>query len=268
MGRGPGRTVAHLGLAAALACCALGCGGIDLGGANVFSVDDEWRLGRELSARVEREKDIHRDPEVERLIDELGHELVQHGRFASREWNFHVIREDTVNAFNIPGGHVYVHDALVLAAGDAAEFMAVLAHETAHGTRRHGTQQVTAAYGLSVIVDMAFGRNPSAVEGLAANVLAGGILADYSREMEREADAEGLRLMVAAGYDPEGMVRFFSRLLELRQRRPNEIERFLGSHPLTESRIADVRQRIEDLEDRGASRTTSDRFDRLRRLVR
>ena len=258
---------AALVLTAILAGTLVSCSAMDLGGANVFSVDQEWELGRKLAADIEKEMNVVHDPEIERLVQSLGMELVSKSAMAGREWRFHVVRSDEVNAFNIPGGHVYVHDGLIRAASDASELMSVMAHETAHGVQRHATQQYTKAYGLSVLAAMALGNEASALEELAANVAAGGTLAHYSRDAEREADQVGLRLMTAAGYDPNGMVRFFEKLLQLRQREPNRLERLFASHPLAESRIAEARAYIATL-PAGGHRTDSDAFTRLKAAVR
>jgi predicted Zn-dependent protease len=264
---GRARPTAAAGVALTALGLVAGCGGLDLGSTNVFGLDDEWRLGAQLAADLRREVTLDEDPEVVRAINELGQELVRHGRLADRPWELHVVRDDELNAFNIPGGHVYVHSGLIRAAGDASELMSVLAHETAHGMERHGTQQLTKAYGITLLLDLALGRSPGVLAGIGANIAAGGTLAHYSREAEREADAEGLRLLTAAGWDPEGMVRMFERLIERRQRQPNDLERFFASHPMTETRLADTRRRIAELPAGQGYRRDSETFRRLQQRV-
>lgn len=244
----------------------LGCGSLDLGDANIFSVQDEWRLGQQLAADIARDRPLVRDAEAQRLMQSLGEEVLLGGDLAQLPWGFHVVDSDEVNAFNIPGGHVYVNEGLVCAADDAAELMGVVSHEVAHGLERHATQQVTKAYGVSFLLDMALGREAGALEQLAANLAAGGTLAHYSREAEREADAVGVQLMAAAGYDPTGMADFFEKLIAMRQRQPNRVDRFFASHPVTETRIARVTQQVAELPNRRTTRH-DERFDRLRQIL-
>lgn len=246
-----------------------GCSGVDLGSFNLFSVQDEWKLGRQIADEAERSLELIDDAEALRLLNAMGQQLVQQSSMRELEWSFHLVRADEVNAFNIPGGHVYVNSGLVAAAENASEFMGVLAHETAHGTQRHATQQITRAYSLQIALDMALGRNTGALKGLAANLLAGGTLSHYSREAEREADHVGVRLMAAAGYDPNGMVEFFGRLLDLRSSRPGRVQQFFASHPLTETRIQNAQSSIATLPVQAGWRTDDPAFRSLKaRLAR
>ena len=258
-------------LSSLLVSLALGCAslpGIDE--VNAFSVQDEWRLGAELEAEYEKRLVLVRDPEAQRLVNELGLELVRQGRLADRPWEFHLVQADEINAFNIPGGHVYVNTGLVLASADGSELVGVLGHETAHGMERHATQQLTRAYGLQVMLSLALGKDAGVLEDIAANLAASGTLAHYSREAEREADAEGVRLLHAAGWDPNGLPRMFEKLLAARGDAPGRVEQFFASHPMTENRLAEVRAAIAALPNGGAGgRSDSAAFralkDRLRR---
>ena len=257
-------------LAGALALAALGCAslpGIDE--VNAFTVEDEWRLGSELAAEYDKKLDLVRDARALQLLNELGAQLVAQGRFADRPWTFHIVRDEEWNAFNIPVGHVYVNTGLVLAAGDGAELMGVLAHETAHGMERHATLQLTRAYGLQVVLGMALGRNASVLEDIAANLAASGTLAHYSRGAEREADQEGLRLASAAGWDPRGLSRFFDKLTAQQRTDPGRVARFFASHPPSQTRSDDVEAAVASLPRTGSWRTDSPAFQELRaRLAR
>lgn len=265
MSRAAAPVVAALFALSSLACA--GLPGVDE--VNAFTVQDEWRLGSELEAEYEQRLDLVRDPQALALLNELGQQLVRQGRLADRPWEFHLVRADELNAFNIPGGHVYVNTGLVLAAEEGAELMGVMAHEAAHGMERHATQQLTRAYGLQVMLSLALGKDAGVLEDIAANLAASGTLAHYSREAEREADREGVRLMHAAGWDPRGLRRMFERLLSARERAPGRVERFFASHPVTESRLQDVQEAVAALPGGGAGgRSDSEDFRRLQQRLR
>ena len=101
-----------------------------------------------------------------------------HTELADRPWQFHLVNAPVVNAFNIPGGHVYVFTGLVEQAETLDEFAGVVAHEVAHGSARHGTQILTRAYGLSELLTPKETSGDSGVGDLAAAVLVLG----YSRD--------------------------------------------------------------------------------------
>lgn len=221
--------------------------GVNRGDLNLVSLEDEWRLGQQLEADIAKKVRLVNDRAAVRYVDRMGQRIVSRTELAELPWEFHIVADDSVNAFNVPGGHVYVHSGLIRAAGSASELAGVMAHEIAHGVARHGTEQLTRAQGLSIVAGVALGQNPGAVEQIATQILGGGALAKFSRNAEREADELGVRHMHAAGYDPRGMAEMFEVLLEERRRRPSSVERFFSSHPLTESRIAEVREDAAEL---------------------
>ncbi|HUP25477.1 MAG TPA: M48 family metallopeptidase [Thermoanaerobaculia bacterium] len=235
------------------ACATLGGGG----GFNLLSLEQEWQLGQQLAQDVAKQVRLSRDRAVNDYVSSMGQRLVRHTELGHLPWEFHVIEDPAINAFNMPGGHVYVHTGLIAAAGNASELAAVMAHEISHGVSRHGTENLTRAYGASMLASLLLGEDAKTHERLAAEILAGGALAKFSRDAEREADRLGMRTMYQAGYDPRGMVGIFETLLEQRKRRPNAVASLFSSHPLTEARIAEARQMASEL-PRKTSLVTND----------
>lgn len=231
--------------------------GVNQGDFNLVSLEEEWQLGRQLERDVNQKVRLANDSTLERYVESLGQRLVAQTELANLPWSFHVVADPQINAFNIPGGHVYVNTGLIAASGDVAELAGVMAHEIAHGTARHGTEQLTRSYGLSLIAGAALGQNPEAYQQILAQVLGGGALAKFSRDAEREADTLGIRYMARAGYDPLGMARMFETLLSQRRRQPSAVEQFFSSHPLTEERIREVRQEAQRVGGGGTSRDPS-----------
>lgn len=213
-----------------------------LGDFNLISIEEEWELGRRLEADIAKQLTLVNDQAALAYVNQVGRKLVAQTEMAQLPWKFHIVADEQVNAFNIPGGHVYVYTGLIAAADSAAELAGVMAHETAHGVARHATEQLTKSYGLSILAGVVLGQDPAVYERILAQVVGAGTLAKFSRDAEREADSLGVRFMHAAGYDPRGMASMFEELLERRRRRPGSVQRFFSSHPLTEERIADVRR--------------------------
>jgi predicted Zn-dependent protease len=166
---------------------------------------------------------------------------------ASRPWQFHVVDDKEINAFNIPGGHVYIHSGLVAQARSYSEMAAVMGHEISHGLARHGVENMTKQYGIMVVASLVLGQNPAVYQEVLASVLAGGAIMRFSRAAEEEADRLAVTYLYGAGIDPQGMVTFFNKLLEIRGSRPGALEQFFSSHPLTEDRIRDTQNQIDGL---------------------
>jgi predicted Zn-dependent protease len=237
---------------ATLLTAACGSGG-GAGDFNLISIEEEWQLGAQLSQDIARQVRLSNDPTLNNYINDMGQRIVAQtpAPFNRLPWQFHVVDDPAINAFAIPGGHVYVHTGLIANADNAAEVAGVMAHEISHVTARHSTEQISRQYGLSVLAGVALGNNPGALAQIATQILAGGALARFSREAEREADERGIQAMAAAGYNPIGMATMFEELLEHRQSRPGGVEQFFSTHPLTEERVRDARNRAQRIGERG-----------------
>lgn len=233
---------------------AAGCG--SSGGAsdfNLISIEEEWQLGAQLSQDIARQVRLSNDPTLNSYVSQMGQKIVAQTPepFNRLPWQFHVVEDPAINAFAIPGGHVYVHTGLIANSDNAAELAGVMAHEISHVTARHTTEQMSKQYGLSVLAGIALGQDPNALAQLAAQILAGGAMARFSREAEREADERGIQAMARAGYNPIGMATMFEELLEHRKGQPGRVEQFFSTHPLTEERARDARTRAAQIGERG-----------------
>ena len=205
--------------------------------------------------------DVVSDPEANRFLNELGSELLEASSsdLARRRWTFHLVADDSVNAFNIPGGHVYVNTGLVKALGTHAELASVVGHEAGHGLARHGTRQLSAQYGLSILMSLVLGSDPSATSQIVSSFAAGSALMKFSRDDEIQADRTAIHLMYGAGIDPQGAVDMLEVLESLQERDPSRIDRLLASHPLPSDRIATARERVDSLPPKaGLRRQTGD----------
>jgi len=211
-------------------------------GLNLVSVDEEWEMGRQIEQDINRQVRIVNDPTLQRYVEQMGQRIVRETPMANRQWKFYVVQDPAINAFNAPGGLVYVYTGLIAQAENSAELAGVVAHEIAHGVARHGTQRLSQVYGLNVAASILLGSDPGLAQQVAGQIVAGGAVASFSRGQEREADQLGVRYMAAAGHDPEGMATLLEKLIADRQRRPGAVEQFFSTHPLTEERVREVRR--------------------------
>ena len=244
----PAACAGALALVLAVAALVAGCASLGGGGGfNLVSIEDEWRMRDDLRRQVAAQKRVVRDPAAEAYLRRIGQRLVAGTALAGRRWDFGIVDDGTLNAFNLPGGLVYVHTGLIREADTLDQLTGVLAHEIGHGVARHGTQLMTRAYGLEAIAAIVLGKDPSQSEQLLARVVGTGVLNDNSREFEREADSLAVRTTHAAGFDPRGIPEFFRALEQRRRREPSKVERFFSSHPMDAERIRDTEALIAGL---------------------
>jgi predicted Zn-dependent protease len=220
---------------------ALGCASGSTGG---VSLQDEWQLGNQMAAQVEQQYKLVRDPAALAYVRSVGEKIHAHTPMASLPFDYEIVDDPAINAFSLPGGHVYVNTGLIGAASKADELAGVLAHETAHVTQRHVVKQLVQQQQINTLGSILLGQNPGGLQTLLAQVVAGGAMARFSRADEKEADDRGLEFMQAAGYDPHGMLDMFLRLQQEEKSRPGAVERFFADHPMTQDRINDIQKRV------------------------
>ncbi len=212
------------------------------------SQESEESLGQELAAQVERELPLSNDAPLDAWVDALGARLSRVADSAGRTWNFTVVDRDDLNAFAIPGGHIYIHRGLLARAGDMSEVAGVLGHEIAHVTLRHSVQQMRQRTKANVVVTLFCGITGwcgSDVARAAIQLGGAALFAKYSREDETDADSAAVTYLVAAGIDPAGVSDMFRRISAVRERAPGAIEAFFASHPLDEERIQKTSALVE-----------------------
>lgn len=232
-------------------------------GFNLISLEEEKQLGDRFAKEVEKQQRVVTDPQVQTYVNRLGNRLLTGVRAREFDYTFKVVKDDSVNAFAVPGGHIYLHSGLIKTARNETELAAVVAHELNHGVARHGTQQLTQQYGLALVSQLVLGQNQNLLAQLAASLFGQGATMSYSRGMENQADFLAVETMYRSGYDPRGMVDFFSKLDKISQRSPGKMEQFFSSHPLTAERIQRVQGEIAKLPPK-AFKDDSAEFNRIK----
>jgi predicted Zn-dependent protease len=213
-------------------------------GCGTISLAEERQLGEQVSRQVESEVTLVRDGAVSHYVDRLGRRLVAAAGPQPLAYRFAVVADPSLNAFAVPGGHVYVNTGTLLAAGDMSELAGVMAHEVGHVALRHvaksyNRQRSTGVlYQLSTLaLDLFVGGTAAAGGELLGGVAAQAYLTRYSREAEAEADRFAIAVLPRAEIDPRGLVRFFEKL---RAQGGGGGPTFLSSHPATADRIAET----------------------------
>jgi predicted Zn-dependent protease len=233
-----GRWLPLLPLALALSAC------------GTLSVQEEKQMGAQAQAQLRKQLTFVRDPVTVNYVRKLGENLASAARPSPFEFRFYVVEDETLNAFAIPGGAMYVNTGLIQSVKNASELAGVLSHEMGHVTARHVAKMANRGRNTGFVANIFYilvailTGNPYLANagGLAGSVAGSAYMNTYTRDAEREADALAVETMVHAGWNPEGMVTMFETL----QAESGGFDgpQFLSSHPATEERIENVQRDI------------------------
>lgn len=142
-----------------------------------------------------------------------------------------VVDDSIKNAFAMPGGHIVVYTKIINDMKSAEEFVALIAHESTHVSKRHSTRAIGRNAAFSLMIYWLIG-DFDMLSGISSQFLE----MSYSRELETEADLVGMQLMVDNKINPQGMIELFHNL-QKEETVMNGSMKYLSSHPLTNDRI-------------------------------
>jgi predicted Zn-dependent protease len=223
-------------------------GNRDVGkGINIYSIEREMALGKQLAQEVQRQAKVVEDPLVSEYINRTGQNLARSSD-AKVPFTFQVIEGDSPNAFALPGGYVFVYTGLIKLADEEDELAAALAHEIAHVAARHMTKQATKSEIVnlaSIPASILLGGGIGAIAARqGANLGIPAVFLHFTRRDEAEADYLGLQYMYAAGYDPNGAISIFEKIQSLQKRQPGTLARVFSTHPMDADRIEKAEKEI------------------------
>ena len=208
------------------------------------SVEKEKKLGQQAAEQIEQSPEIVSGP-VQDWVQRIGARLakVSDPQF---EYTFHVIDSPEINAFCLPGGHVYVYTGLRKVVKTDDELAAVLAHEITHAEEHHYAKQSSKSGKRSTLLTI--GSILLGLPGIAqaaVGIVDQSLSARYSRDQEYEADHDGLLRMKKAGFDGEAMVNVLQRLAN--EDDTSGIDRWMSDHPEGKKRVVAVQKELTSL---------------------
>ena len=217
---------------------------------NLFTIEDDIELGQQLRDEINNDPatypvvDPADAPEAYGHLERMRDAILQSDdiRFAEDfAWEIYLIDDDeTLNAFAAPGGYIWVYSGLMRFLDREDDLVGVLGHELAHADRRHSTNQLTKAYGASVLLGVLFGDEPGLIPQIANSLLQ----LSFSRSDETEADAFSVEYLCDTDYASNGAATFFEKLLE---GGGIGVPEFLSTHPSSETRVDDINAMADDL---------------------
>ena len=218
------------------------------GGVNFYSIEQEMAMGKQLATEVQKQSRMVDDPILSEYINRVGQNLARNSD-AKIPITFQIIDSDSVNAFTLPGGYIFVNTGLIRLAETEAELAGAMAHEIGHSAARHTTRQQTRALiaNLATIPLILLGGWTGYAARQGAGIGIPMAFLSFSRGFEKEADLLGLEYMYKAGYDPNASIDIFERIQSLEKTKPGAVEKIFATHPMTEDRIAVTQKNINEI---------------------
>ncbi len=214
---------------------------------NMIGLEQEIAMGREANQQIGMTMGIYEDEALERYVSELGQAMAETSELPDLPWTFRVVDDDTVNAFALPGGFIYFTRGILAHFNTEAELAAVMGHEIAHVTARHGTNRLSRmqitqlGIGLAMVLEPELQRF-APLAGIGMQLL----FLSFSRGHEHEADRLGVRYMTNLGYDPHAMIDVMETLRRASDAAgATRLPEWLATHPHPENRAEEILSHIE-----------------------
>ena len=184
------------------------------------------------------------DVGLNRYVSDVGSGLWSRSHRPAMPYSVRVVNANYINAYTFPGGSMATTRAMLLELQNEDELAGLLGHEIGHVNARHASQRMGQAMAVEITLAVLAGAAESSrnnadwapLIAFGGELGASALLASYSRDNEREADALGLAYMSRAGYNADGMVGLMNVLRSLSKKKPGLLETMLSSHPMSEER--------------------------------
>lgn len=218
---------------------------------NIFSPEQEMILGELNRERMAGETRYLQDEKLLAYVREIGDRLVRHLPPTGLKFQFFIIDIPDANAFNTPGGYVFLSRKLIAFTKTEDELAGVMAHELGHAAVRHTTTEMSEHFKKVLNVtelrdrkDITDKFNLLIERARTKNISRG---SGHESAQQLEADRIGLFAMVSAGYDPNAFSEFFARLTEAKARAGNWFTNIFGGTSPTDKRLREMIKATEIL---------------------
>jgi len=213
-------------------------------GTEAEAIKVEHEVGRDLAKEIRSQLGPAREPQIEQMLNEIGHKVVACVTNKSRVFSFETVEGSEPNAFALPGGFIFVTKSLVeLCQRNENEVAFILGHEMGHVIRAHAMNRIVSNSAVAAASRAVPIRG--VLSGWLRKVGVQFLESTYSQELESEADQLGVRLMAAAGYDPRASIQLFTRLAELKSAPEKfDLGSYFSSHPPSDVRIENIKLQL------------------------
>ena len=206
------------------------------------AIQSEYALGRHLALEISEKLEINPEKKINELIQSIAVKLYHWVSNKKREFSFMILHSPEINAFTLPGGFIFITNALIdICERDEDQIAFVMGHEMGHVIKGHALDRIVANSLIGVVSSIGPGRRM--VGGLAKKTIAKLLYSTYSQDQEMEADMFGVRILDVAGYDPKAAISFILRLKKVGTDEDYfKSNKYFSSHPGSEKRIQNLRR--------------------------
>lgn len=215
-----------------------------------ISLEQEKRLGEQLDSAITADPqqypvlDRSQYPDAYNYLEGIFSKIINSEVRYEEEfpWEIHLIENDTtLNAFATPGGYIYVYTGLIKYLDKEDDLAGVLGHEVAHADLRHSARALERQYGISLLLSVILGEDPSQL----AQIAAGLANLKFSRNFESEADDQSVVYLSETNYNCAGARSFFKKLTEEEQ--AGRVPEFLSTHPNPPDRVENITEKAAEV---------------------
>ncbi len=197
-----------------------------------FVLQGESNMGASIAEQLRQRLDMVEDPSVISYLDSIGQKLARLSGRTEFDYQFYVVNDPDLNAFALPGGKIFINSGAILKSNSEAELAGLLGHEISHAVLSHSFQIITQATLLGNLAQLL----------PLGDTLASLVLLDYSREMERQSDILGTRILVSGNYAADGLRNL---MVTMAKELPSVPISWLSTHPVTTDRVAYLEELIQ-----------------------
>ncbi|MBS1913553.1 MAG: M48 family metalloprotease [Bacteroidetes bacterium] len=217
-------------------------------GLNIYSVDQDASLGKQMDQEIRStpsQYPILNNESVRGYVQGVVNKIIQSPAIKYRgkfPYTVTIINDDkTVNAFCTPGGYIYVYTGLLKFIDNEATLAGVVGHEIAHAEERHGTKHMTQALGADIALQIALGNNPGQLAQIAGNATVLLATLRNSRSDEMDADTKSFEYLRSTPYYPGSIQFFFKKMVDAQgNRTPSKLEEWTSTHPTSQERYDNI----------------------------
>lgn len=233
--------------------------------------EDETRLWlrfEETEKWIQKSGIIYRDEGLETYLNDIAQKLQPPDTLKNISFRIKIFKYHLPNAFSFPTGLILIDTGALSRLENEAQFATILGHEMIHTIHRHALKKFRDAKNKSAfLATVTYGTG-----GLGGIIGALGALTtvtSYSRELETEADTEGLKLMVEAGYDPGEAPKFYLHMKKEYEGEKIKEEHFFRTHPRFQDRVENYENLLKTTyKDNQSGITNSEVFmEKIHRVI-
>lgn len=219
---------------------------------SLVSESQEIAIGKQEAQNVVQSIGEYKNPAAQALVRQIGMRMATASERPDLPWEFHLLDDESVNAFALPGGFIFITRGIMTYMNDEAELASVIGHEIGHVTAKHSVSQMSKAQlgQLGLLAGMVV--SPT-VRDMGAELQQGMqlLFLKFGRDDETEADLLGFRYMMKDGYDVRAAGEMFQTLGRLSGDAGQRLPEWASTHPDPDNRVKRAEQRADSVQQAG-----------------